>query len=263
MVAMCRSTTSPATPGAGSAHVVPAPGDVVEETRFAIGAGEQRTRSRRSTRPSAASSSCPTSRPRPGRVHERLGAVEELEIGDELVDRRFAADPAREAEAVPEPAREIEDVERSRLARARSISAAIAQSRLSRYPWTSSAPKRSCANVRAPGEQLVGQLAHEHAVVGEALARVAFLDRVERPQPGLAEREEIGDAARTRPRTCRPDGGEPASSATTGSVASTASQGSSRQQHSAASARSAGPWPENATRSRGTLGNWHVTVTGE
>ena len=46
------------------------------------------------------------------------------------------------------------------------------------------------------GEQLLGELAHEHAVVGEALARVALGERVERAQRVGREHEQVPVAAR-------------------------------------------------------------------
>ena len=99
------STTSPVTPGAGSSTSVHRARDVVEEARFAIGPGEQRVGRRLDARergPFVVLRRALRAR----RVHERLGAVEDLELGDELVDRRLASDPAREPEAVADPAGE-------------------------------------------------------------------------------------------------------------------------------------------------------------
>ena len=78
-----------------------------------------------------------------------------------------------------------------------------AWSRWPRYVSTSWAPNRSCAMRAHAGEQLLGQLAHEHAVVGDALARVALGQRVERAQRRRARTRTGCGRVRTPRRRCR------------------------------------------------------------
>ena len=133
------------------------------------------------------------------RVHERVGAVELVELGDQAVEPRrlggAIADPARQAEPVADPPGEAERVDRARGAELGQLEiervVEVAEIRLDVLGAEEVVRERAHA-----GEQLLGQLAHEHAVVGEALARVALGERVERAQRLGREHEEVAIAAR-------------------------------------------------------------------
>ena len=120
-------------------------------------------------------------------MNERVGAVESIEIGDEPVEPRRlgrgVADPARETETMPDAACEPEGVERPCCAELGELEV----ERVIEVPEVGLHVLRAEQIVREradSGEQLLGQLAHEHAVVGESLARVALGHRVERAQAG-------------------------------------------------------------------------------
>ena len=116
-------------------------------------------------------------------MHERVGAVELVEIGDEPVEprrlRRGVADPAREPEPMTDAAGEPERVERA-------LGSQLGELEIERVVEVAEVgldvlgAEQVVGDRAHAGEQLVGKLAHEHAVVGEALARVAFGQRVER-----------------------------------------------------------------------------------
>ena len=118
-------------------------------------------------------------------MHERVGAVELIELGDEAVEPRrlggAIADPAREAEPVADAAGEAERVDRARVAELGEleIERVIEVAEIGLDVLGAEQVVRHRAHAR---EQLLGQLAHEHAVVGDALARVALGQRVERAQ---------------------------------------------------------------------------------
>ena len=156
-------------------------------------------------------------------MHERVGSVELVELDHQAVEPRrlrgAIADPARQAEPVPDPAGEAERVdsagspELGQLEIQRVVE--MAEVRLDVLGAEQVVGERAHT-----GEQLLGELAHEHAVIGEALARIALRERVERAQRLGREHEQVAIPARrdlervaelgARPRErARPDRSHP------------------------------------------------------
>src|SRR5205814_9781923 len=117
-----------------------------------------------------------------------------FELRDELGDRGLAAHPTPEPEPMSDAAREVEHIERSDVTQVLDLSVdrpvEVAEITLNLLGTEQVVRERAALH-----EELVGQLAHEHAVVGKTLARNPFLDRIERAEPNLAEGEKVGDTS--------------------------------------------------------------------
>ena len=122
----------------------------------------------------------------PLRVHERLGPVQLLEVRDQPVQPRRGpggiTHPAAQREPVAQPASEREHLERAAVAELVELPV-DRRVEMAEVALDLLGAEQVMGERAAIGEQLVRQLAQEHAVVRQPLARDAFRECVE-----LAER---------------------------------------------------------------------------
>jgi hypothetical protein len=139
-------------------------------------------------------------------VHEGVGAVQRVEGHHQSFERRAVrcacTGPRCESHPVAEPARQVEQVDRSLVAElGDGVVERAVEIRQIRRDVITAQPARQSAAVR---EDLVGQLSPQHQVVGEPLARHVLGQRVEGFDAGRGEREQVtGRAAFDDVSPCR------------------------------------------------------------
>ena len=131
-------------------------------------------------------------------MHERRRTVERVEIGGEQVEadarRDVGAEPAREPEPVTEPTTQREGVERALVAHGRELGGERLVER-AQVVLHQLRTEQIVGEGATTVEQFRRELAQEHAVVGQALARITLRQCVERAQPGIGEHEEVSVVA--------------------------------------------------------------------